>query len=231
MINICIIPARKGSKRIKGKNIKIFFKKPMIEYSIIAAKKSNCFKEILVSTDCVKIAKIARRLGARVPKLRPKKLASDHIPVGDVISYSLKNIPNLSNIDFVCNINAASPLISEIYIKKGLEIIKNNKYDYVFGVKEFESPTQRSFSLDKNNLLKNANIKYSKKRSQDIEKKFYDSGQFYWARPKIFLNKKNLFKSKAYGLRLPYMFSYDINNKIDLEITKMIFKFRKKKFI
>ena len=83
----------------------------------------------------------------------------------------------------------------------------------------------------KNNLLKNANIKYSKKRSQDIEKKFYDSGQFYWARPKIFLNKKNLFKSKAYGLRLPYMFSYDINNKIDLEISKMIFKFRKKKFI
>ena len=109
-----------------------------------------------------------------------------------------------------------------------MEIIKNNKYDYVFGVKEFESPIQRSFSLNKNNLIRKTNIKFSKKRSQDIEKKFYDSGQFYWARPKVFLNKKNLFKSKAYGLRLPYKFSYDINNKIDLEISKMIFKFRKK---
>ena len=228
MNNICIIPARKGSKRIKGKNIKIFFNKPMIQYSIIAAKKSKCFKEIFVSTDCKKTAKIARKLGAKVPTLRPKKLASDYAPVGEVISFSLKNLPNLDDIDYVCNINAASPLISENYIRKSLRIIKSSNYDYVFGVKEFESSIQRSFSLDKNNLIKKANIKHSKKRSQDFEKKFYDSGQFYWARPKVFLDKKNLFNSKSYGLKIPYKFAYDINNKDDLEISKMIFKFRKK---
>ena len=228
MHNICIIPARKGSKRIKGKNIKNFFKKPMIEYSIIAAKKSKCFREILVSTDCERIAKIARKLGANVPNLRPKKLASDYVPVGEVISYTIKNLSNLENIDFVCNINAASPLISEQYIKKGLKIIRNHNYDYVFGVKEFESPIQRSFSLNKDNLIKKANVKFSKKRSQDLEKKFYDSGQFYWAKPNVFIKNKNLFKTKAYGLKIPYNFSYDINNKIDLEISKMIFRFRKK---
>ena len=76
---IAVIPARGGSKRIKNKNIKLFFGKPMIAWTIIAAKKAKVFKRILVSTDNIKIAKIAKKYGAEVPFLRPKKLAGDKI--------------------------------------------------------------------------------------------------------------------------------------------------------
>ena len=71
---ICIIPARKGSKRIKNKNIINFFGKPLIYYSIKAALKSKIFSKIIVSTDCKKIANISKKYGAEVPFLRNKKL-------------------------------------------------------------------------------------------------------------------------------------------------------------
>ena len=72
--SICIIPARSGSKRIKNKNIKKFLGKPIISYSIKTAKKSGCFNKIIVSTDSIKISKIAIQYGADVPFIRSKKL-------------------------------------------------------------------------------------------------------------------------------------------------------------
>ena len=71
---ICIIPARSGSKRIKNKNIKLFFGKPIIYYSIKAAIKSKCFSDVFVSTDSIKIKKISEKYGAKVKFLRPKNL-------------------------------------------------------------------------------------------------------------------------------------------------------------
>ena len=76
-MNICLIPARIGSKRIKKKNIKKFYGKPLISYAILNAKKSKLFKKIIVSTDSKSIARIAIRYGAEVPFLRPKKFSND----------------------------------------------------------------------------------------------------------------------------------------------------------
>ena len=76
-MNICLIPARIGSKRIKKKNIKRFYGKPLISYAIINAKKSNLFRKIVVSTDSKSIAKIAEKYGAEVPFYRPKKFSND----------------------------------------------------------------------------------------------------------------------------------------------------------
>lgn len=89
-MDIAIIPARSGSKRIKNKNIRSFKKKPLIYYSIKAAQKSKLFKDIFVSTDCKKIAKIAQKYGAKVPFLRPKKLSDDFTSTQSVIRHFLK---------------------------------------------------------------------------------------------------------------------------------------------
>ena len=74
MNNLCIIPARKGSKRIKNKNIVNFFGKPLIYYSIKNALNSKLFNDVIVSTDCVNIKKISEKYGASVPFLRPKAI-------------------------------------------------------------------------------------------------------------------------------------------------------------
>ena len=94
MNNLCIIPARKGSKRIKNKNIGNFFGKPLIYYSIKNALNSKLFNDVIVSTDCVNIKKISEKYGASVPFLRPKKLSNDQASTKDVVDYVLQKIGN-----------------------------------------------------------------------------------------------------------------------------------------
>ena len=88
---LAIIPARLGSQRIKQKNIKLFFGKPMIYYPITALKKSNIFDKIFVSTESNKIKKISKNLGADVDFLRPKSLSKDKITLKEVLLDVLKN--------------------------------------------------------------------------------------------------------------------------------------------
>ena len=97
-MTICVIPARSNSKRIKNKNIINFFGKPLIYYSIKAAKKSNLFKRIIVSTDSEKIANIAVKFGAEVPFLRSKKLSNDFVTTTDVIRDGPLSFLYLSNL-------------------------------------------------------------------------------------------------------------------------------------
>ena len=85
MSNLCIIPARGGSKRIPRKNIKDFLGKPIIAYSIEAAIKSNLFDEVMVSTDDEEIAIVAKQYGAKVPFFRSENNANDFATLADVI--------------------------------------------------------------------------------------------------------------------------------------------------
>ena len=86
-MNICLIPARSGSKRLKNKNIKNFFGNPIIAYTIKTEIKSKLFDEVIVSTDSNKYISIAKKYGATVPFLRSKKLSSDYARDVDVIRF------------------------------------------------------------------------------------------------------------------------------------------------
>lgn len=94
-MNFAIIPARSGSKRIKNKNIKYFFGYPIIKYSISVALSSKLFKEVLVSTDSIKIKKISEKYGAKVPFLRSKKLSGSNVSINkvllNIVSHQKKN--------------------------------------------------------------------------------------------------------------------------------------------
>ena len=89
-MNICVIPARGGSKRIPRKNIKNFFGQPMIAYSIKAALKSECFDQVIVSTDDAEIAEVAKSFGASVPFVRPDELANDYAGTVPVIKHAIE---------------------------------------------------------------------------------------------------------------------------------------------
>ncbi len=227
-MNIAIIPARSGSKRIKNKNIKKFHGKPIIAWSILEALKAKVFDKVIVSTDSEKIAKIARNYGAVTPFLRSKKLSNDKtnlpVVVEDCIKYFLnKNI----KINYACLIYATSPLIDKKDIIKGSNLIKKNKYDFVISVSKFESSVQRAVFL-KNNIIYPQNKKYILTKSQKLKEMYYDNGQFTFGTTKAWLSKKHTFFCKSSIVEIPSMRSQDIDNIDDWKKAEILFKLNKK---
>jgi N-acylneuraminate cytidylyltransferase len=132
-MNIAIIPARGGSKRIPRKNIKLFHGKPMIVYSIEAALHSGCFDKLIVSTDDVEIAEVARQYGAEVPFLRPNDISDDHATTMDVMTHAITwCVENKWNIHNVCCLYATAPFVTSAYLKQGLNKLTNEDCEYVF---------------------------------------------------------------------------------------------------
>ena len=193
-MNLAIIPARLGSKRLPQKNIKNFFGKPIISFSIDAAKKTKIFDKIIVSTESIKLKKIAEKYGAEVPFLRPKKIADDRTHFNYAIIQSIKEFKKKNiKIKNVCCIYPTSPLINYKDIIKGFNLLKKSSR-YVFSACEYISPPQRSFYLKSGNLKFLMPNNY-KKRSQDLSKIYHDAGQFYWGREQTWLNDKMIFNT------------------------------------
>jgi len=124
-MNIAVIPARGGSKRIPRKNIKMFRGKPMIAWSIEVAKKSSLFDHIVVSTDDVEIANIAREYGAQTPFLRPMDLANATVPTVPVIAHAAKACEKLGlYAEFICCIYPCSPFTRAEELVEALRLLK-----------------------------------------------------------------------------------------------------------
>ena len=140
-MNIAIIPARGGSKRIPRKNIQPFCGKPLIAYSIEAALTSGVFQQVIVSTDDDEIAAIAQRLGAEVPFIRPGNLADDYAVTVDVIAHAIAQLSMSTHVpEYVCCIYATAPFIQADDICRALEQIKSSNVEYVFPSKTFPYP-------------------------------------------------------------------------------------------
>ena len=129
-MNIAIIPARGGSKRIVNKNIKIFFGKPIIYWTIMKLKKTKIFDKIYVSTDSIKIYKTIKKFNCDILFPRPKKLSNDYAKTIDVIKYEIKKINN-KKIKNICCMYPAAPLTSVKDLIKGYNYLKKNKNFFV----------------------------------------------------------------------------------------------------
>lgn len=224
-MNIAIIPARFGSKRLPKKNIKNFHGKPIISYSIQAAKRAKIFDKILVSTDSLKIKKIAEKFGAEVPFLRPAKISDDKSHFNEAIIYTLRKLKKnkYNEIRNVCCIYPTSPLINYKDITKGLKILKNSK-SYVFSACKYISPPQRSFYFENKKLKQFITNNYNK-RSQDLKDVFHDAGQFYWGREDTWLKENVIFNKKSKVVEIDYLNYLDINYPEDFELAKKLYKF------
>ena len=222
-MNIAIIPARGGSKRIPSKNIKEFCGKPMIAYSIEAAKKSGCFERIILSTDDSEIAGIAKQYGAEVPFIRPDDISDDYASTLDVIAHAITqlNLPQNSN---VCCIYATAPLISSGKLLEGLAIFNASELDYVFSATEFSYPIQRAFKLSNNGHVEMFQPECFDSRSQDLEKAYHDAGQFYWGSVSAFLHKTPIFGDTSKPVILPITQVQDIDTPDDWRLAEMLFK-------
>ena len=169
MGNICIIPARGGSKRIPRKNIKEFLGKPIIAYSIKAALDSGLFDEVMVSTDDVEIADIAKKLGAKVPFMRSAKNSDDFATTFDVIEEVIQVYKTQGKrFENICCIYSCAPFITSELLFKAYDLLTQKKFDTVFPIIAYSFPIQRALRVNQGKvsmiLKDNLNI-----RSQDIE--------------------------------------------------------------
>lgn len=224
MANLAIIPARGGSKRIPRKNIKSFLGKPIIAYSIEAALKSNLFDEIMVSTDDDEIAKIAREFGAEVPFLRSNDNANDYAVLADVIEEVIENYKNKkNNFDTICCILPTAPFVTSNKIIEAYNKLLEGNFDSVFPVLEFSFPIQRSLKI-KDDKVAMVWDEYLNSRSQDLEPRYHDSGQFYWLKSTSFNKEKKLFTVNSGATVISELHAQDIDTETDWKLAEIKYK-------
>ncbi len=222
--NICIIPARGGSKRIPSKNIKKFNNIPIIIRSIKKAIKTKLFDKIIVSTDNKKIANISKKYGAEIHK-RSKKLSNDHT---DTISVIRNVILYLESKDFsykkICCIYPTSIFYDTSDILKGFNRLSKNK-NYVISATRYEHPIHRAFYKKGKNLkmvFKNA----EKKRTQDLLLTYHDAAQFYFGWRNSWVKRKKIFSKNVDFVKLPKFRSQDFDEPIDWVNAEFLWKFK-----
>jgi N-acylneuraminate cytidylyltransferase len=221
--NICIIPARGGSKRVPRKNIKLFYGKPIIAYSIEAAIKINLFDEVMVSTDDEEIANIAQQYGAKVPFFRSSQNSNDFATTLDVINEVI-NEYRLRNIFYenVCCIYPTAPLIKLKDLFDGYEILtKNNNIDVVYPITSFTYPILRSLVIDDNGNIKMRWPEFERSRSQDLPAAYHDSGQWYWYSSRSL--KSGTFNNSK-PIILDSLSVQDIDNEEDWTLAELKYK-------
>lgn len=224
-MKLAIIPARGGSKRIPRKNIKTFCGKPMIAWSIEAARLSCCFDRIIVSTDDEEISEVAQAHGAEVPFMRPSELSDDHTSTTPVIAHAVDWIKqNVGRVDFACCIYAAAPFVQAEDLKRGLALLCESGADYAFSVTTYAFPIQRAIRLTADKRVEMFNPQHFNTRSQDLEEALHDAGQFYWGKASAWLEKKTVFSSSAVPVALPRYRVQDIDTLEDWERAEWLFK-------
>jgi pseudaminic acid cytidylyltransferase len=180
-MNLAVIPARGGSKRIPKKNIKEFIGKPIIAYSIEAAKQSQLFDEIIVSTDDEEIAEIAKQYGASIPFMRPENLADDYTGVTPVIRHAANWFTENGNKpDNICCLFSTAPFIQVKYIQEAYSKLNALDHGMVYSFTTFPFPIQRANKMDENGFMVPFYPEHMSSRSQDLEEAYHDAGQLYW---------------------------------------------------
>lgn len=214
-MNIAIIPARGGSKRIPRKNIQDFCGKPMIAYAIEAAKKSGLFDHVVVTTDSEEISKVAVRLGAEVPFMRPTKLADDYTETVPVIAHCIEACQHLGwDFNHVCCIYPGVPLIEISDLKGAFELLASESVGYSFPIAEFPSAIQRALKLTKNGKTQPFYPEFELARTQELVPAYYDAGQFYWAKAETWLSNSKI-HSSSLGFIIPSWRVVDIDTQED----------------
>ena len=221
------IPARSGSKRIKNKNIKIINGKPIISYVIKNLRKLNFINEVYVSTDSLKIQKIAKKYGAKCNFLRSKKLSDDKSGFIHLIHHDLPKYIKLQNNDKqILFVLPTAALVSKTIYTKGYKKFIKDKPNVLMSCKKFNTSPYWSMSLDSSNYLKTLFPKMVLKGSQDLKKLYHDAGLFYFfnfENVKKFNDLKNA-KKVAPLLLTDEFDGIDIDTLDDWERFKEIFK-------
>ena len=224
-MNLAIIPARGGSTRIPRKNIKPFCGKPMLAWVIEAAEASDCFDQVLVSTDDEEIAQVAREHGAITPFVRPEELADHWTGTTPVVRHAVQWMLEAGHpLKNVCCIYATAPFVEPQDIRKGLEILETTQFSHAFGVTTFAFPIQRAIKRVADGGCIPMFPEFINQRSQDLEEAYHDAGQFYWAQASTWLTGSSIFSPESRIIPIPRHRVQDIDTPEDWERAEYLFK-------
>lgn len=224
MKNLAIIPARSGSKGLKDKNIKLLNGKPLLAYSIEAAKKSELFDEIMVSTDSQEYASIAKQLGANVPFLRNNELSNDTASSWDVVKDVICQYKNLGlEFETVTLLQPTSPLRTAIDINKAYQILQDKNANFVVGVCEMDHSPLWSNIIPESGLMdKFINEEIASMPRQKLPKYYRINGALYVIKVEHLMNSYKLYDKKTYSLVMDKDKSIDIDSQLDFEMAEFL---------
>lgn len=227
-MNIAVIPARGGSKRIVRKNIRDFCGKPLIAWPIAAARESGCFDRILVSTDDEEIMAVAEAHGAEAPFRRPAELADDFTPTVPVVAHAVAWMQRTAPVERACCIYATAPLLRGNDLIRGRAMLDagggDGDRDYAFSVTTFPFPIQRALRLDARGHVFMIDPAQRETRSQDLEESYHDAGQFYWGRADAWLAHRPIFAARSAAVVLPRKRVQDIDTPEDWDRAELLFR-------
>jgi pseudaminic acid cytidylyltransferase len=223
-MKIAVIPARGGSKRIPRKNIKEFCGKPMIAWAITSAIKSKLFDNVIVSTDDEEIADIARKWGAETPFSRPAELADDLTPTVPVIAHAVKVcLEQAWEVEYACCIYPCAPFLQADDLIIAFDLLQKNNADFVYPVTEYAHPIQRAMRQLPSGQMQFISPENELTRTQDLEKSYHDSGQFYWGRASAWLEHKKM-HTDGLGMTIPSWRVVDIDSMDDWKRAEDMYK-------
>src|SRR4030042_144594 len=230
---LAIIPARGGSKRLPGKNIKILCGKPLIGWTIEQAKSSKYIDDIFVSTDYRSIADIAEQFGIKVPFLRPEELSKDSSSSMDVVEHVLKVYKRSNQLfDFIILLEPTSPLRKKGDIDSAIEILfDNQEADGIISLGEIH--------LEHPMIVKRINkigrlVPYFKDikkiyQRQQADKAYFPYGVIYMVKTTVFEEKKAFYTENVIPFLIERWQNYEIDDQIDFEIIEVLLNTYKSK--
>lgn len=223
--NLCVIPARGGSKRIPRKNIKNFFGKPMLAYPIQAALASGLFSKVIVSTDDEEIAEVALKYGADVPFMRPAELADDFATTAPVIKHAVNFLQeqgeSYANLSFIY---PCTPLITAQVLQTAYAAWQASRAEACMAVCEFPAAPQRGLIVTANNRLESLYPEYRATRTQDLPAVYYDAGQFYFANTQAYLQGLGMHSNRTFPFILPRHLAQDIDTPEDWQQAELLYQ-------
>lgn len=212
-MRVAVIPARGGSKRIPGKNIRTFVGRPIIVWPIKAALSSGLFDKVVVSTDDAEIAEVARAAGALVPFMRPENLSDDYADTKSVVCHAISGLKLKTEIKAqVCCIYPTSVFADAQLLKEGLEKLNEGKCSFVFSVTSVDSSVYRAFTKAADDRIAMLFPENFAKRTQDLPSLYCDAAQFYWATVGAWQSDLNIFGADSIGVFLDPSRVQDIDN-------------------
>ncbi len=217
---IAFIPARKGSKSIKNKNLKLINKKSLVEITIDQAIKSKIFNRIILSSDSKKILEIGKKKKILTIK-RPKKFSLDKSLTEDSLFHSILNLREFKNFNYgIIILQPTSPLRKISTIKNFAKICRSKKINHALSVSKIDHNISIENKKRKFKILANKNIR----RRQDRLGFVFENGLLYYVTKNSFLKNKKIYSSNWNYYETDLYESIDINHPNDLKIARLTYR-------
>ena len=221
---LAVIPARGGSKRIPRKNLKSFQGRPIISYTIEAARKSGLFKRVVVSTDCPEIGEVSKQYGAEIPFLRDPNLADDITPVSAATVDTLVRLdPAGDRYDSVCQLMPNCPLrtFTDI-IDSYRQFIDTGAESQISVVRYGWQNPWWAMRRDEKFTLEPVFKEYITQRSQDLPELFCPTGAVWWANAKVLRREGTYHVANRTGWEIPWERGVDIDTEDDWRMAEIL---------